>query len=214
MKLYYFPVAPNPSRVIFFLNEKSRWQPPADKTIEHPVLQADQVERVLINLLDSAQRTPKFLALNPAGSLPALELDDGTVLSESVPIMEYLEELLPQPSLIGSNPLQRAEIRAVERKIELGFFQRVMRAVHATRSPLGLPPNPALAQHELAALPAALTWIDTQIGDSEFVMGAAPTMADCTLLAAMNFARFGQIEIAAEYANLWRWFNSYALRHL
>jgi len=203
MKLYTFAVAPNPARVHFFLNEKVKG---SEVAID--------VQEVTVNFLTSEQKQPEFLAKNPAGTLPVLELDDGTCLLESLPIMEYLEELYPEPSLIGRSPLERARIRGVERKIEMSILLRVIRAVHATRSPLGLPANPALAENELQRLPGALAQINEHIGDSEFVMGEAPSIADCTLLAAMNFANFGELEIAAEHEHLHRWFASYALRHL
>ena len=77
-----------------------------------------------------------------------------------------------------------------------------------------LPPNPALAESEWSRLPDGLARVDEIIGDSAFVLGDAPTIADCTLLAALNFANFGQLQIDAGYANLHRWFENYALRHL
>ena len=134
MKLYTFAVAPNPARVHFFLNEKVKG---SEVAID--------VQEVTVNFLTGEQKQPEFLAKNPAGTLPVLELDNGTCLLESLPIMEYLEELYPVPSLIGRSPLERARIRGVERNIEINILLRVIRAVHATRSPLGLPANPALA---------------------------------------------------------------------
>jgi len=207
MKLYHFPVAPNPARVLFFLNEKEHARTTVDETLP-------RIERVLVDFTRAEQKTPEFLALNPAGVVPVLELDDGTVLTESLPIMEYLEELMPQPSLIGRTPQLRARTRALERYIEMNLLLRVIRCVHATNSPLGLPPNPALADHESARLPDALARVDAMIGDREFVFGLTPTIADCTLLAAMNFARFGELQIDPGYRNLHRWFECYALRHL
>ncbi|MBM4384455.1 MAG: glutathione S-transferase N-terminal domain-containing protein [Deltaproteobacteria bacterium] len=76
MRLYDFPLAPNPRRTRIYLAEKGL-----------------SIPLVLVNLREGAQRTPEFLAKNPHGSLPVLELDDGTLLSESEAIIEYLEEL-------------------------------------------------------------------------------------------------------------------------
>ena len=85
MKLYDFPFAPNPRRLRVYL---------AETGIEIP--------RVTVDLRAGEQRAAEFLAKNPHGSLPVLELDDGTLLSESEAIIEYLEELNPEPAMIGS----------------------------------------------------------------------------------------------------------------
>ncbi len=198
MKLFYHPVAPNPAKTLYYANEK----------------QLPDLELVLVDITQGAQKEPEFLARNPQGVLPVLELDDGTCLTESLAIIEYLEELNPEPPLIGRSPLERAQTRALERFIELNVFLRIIRAVHASNSPLGLPPNPAIAENELARLPRALARVDEQIGSGDFVVGDGPTIADCTLLAAVNFARFGELEIDPSLKSLDRWYSSYALRHL
>ncbi len=197
MKLFYFPPAPNPARVLFYVKEKGI-----------------ELELVLVDFTRGEHKSPEIVARNPASTLPILELDDGTCLLESVAIIEYLEECFPEPAMIGTDAVSRAQTRAVERYIEMNFFLRVIRIVHATNSPLGLPQNPSLAESEQARLPAAISRIDQQIGDSEFVMGAAPSIADCTLLAAVNFARFGALDVIADAPNLERWFEHFALRHL
>lgn len=202
MKLYTFPPAPNPARVNFFINEKRLAGADLD------------LEIVITNLLTGEQQKPEFLKLNPVGTLPVLELDDGTVIRESLPIMEFLEEIYPAPPLIGDSPRERARIRSIERSIEMNVLARVARAVHATRSPLGLPANPALAENELKRLPAALQRVDELLSDRDFAAGAQPSIADCTLLAAMNFARFGELQIDGDYPHLTRWQELYALRHL
>jgi glutathione S-transferase len=196
MKLYTFPPAPNPSRVQFYLKEKGI-----------------ELEQVLVDFFKGEQSAPEHLARNPAGVVPVLELDDGTCLNESLAIIEYLEELNPEPPMIGTDPLSRAQTRAVERDIEINVLLRVIRYVHAKKSPLGQPPNPVIAEHELARLPGGLGRIDRRLEGSEFVMGAQPSIADCTLLAALNFGRFADLPLAG-YANVQRWFERFALRHL
>jgi glutathione S-transferase len=197
MKLYHFPAAPNPARVLFYVREKGI-----------------DLELVLVDFIRGEQRSAGFLEKNPAGVLPVLELDDGTLVTESLAIIELLEELNPEPPMLGQDPVTRARTRAMERFIELNVLLRVIRAVHATNSPLGMPPDPALAAHELARLPAALTRVNEHIGSSEFVMGERPSIADCTLLAAMNFARFGELALDPGLTHLHSWFERYALRHL
>jgi len=196
MKLYHFIPAPNPSRVYYYLNEKG----------------LDDVEPVVVDFLKGEQNAPAFRALSPNGTLPVLELDDGTVLRESRAIMEYLEELHPEPPLIGTDALMRAQTRAMDRFIELNVYQRIIRYVHAHDSPLGLPRNPALAENEAKRLPAALERLDAEIGDGPFVMGDRVTIADCTLLAGLNFGSFGGYEVDEKFANVRRWHELYTGR--
>ena len=135
MKLYFFPVAPNPTRVRLYLAEK------AESGARIPL------DEVAVNLRQGEHRRPEHLARNPFGRLPVLELDDGRHLLESLAIIEYLEDLHPSPPMIGREPLERARVRELERIAELGVLQPVARIVHATNSPLGLPPNPGVAEH-------------------------------------------------------------------
>ena len=198
MKLYYFPPAPNPAKVLFYLKEKG----------------LSNIELVLVDFFQQQQSDPAHLARSPRGTVPVLELDDGTCLTESLPIMEYLEELYPEPVMIGATALERAQVRSRERYIELNVFLRLVRLVHATNSPLGLPPNPALAESEMRQLPGAMAYVDELVGEGPFVMGEQVTIGDCTLLAGFNFAKFGGLEIVGQYPNLVRWFERFALRHL
>ena len=94
--------APNPRKVRIYLAEKS---------LDIPIKELD--------LYAGEQKTAEFLKKNPFAGVPILELDDGTVLAETLPIMEYLEELYPTPSLIGSDPAKRAFIRGWERRCDL-----------------------------------------------------------------------------------------------
>lgn len=198
MRLYHFPPAPNPARVLFYLREKG----------------IDWIELVLIDLTRGEHRSAAHLARHPGGAVPVLELDDGTMLTESLAIIEYLEELQPDPPMIGTTPLARARTRALERFIELRVFQRLVRWVHATRSPLGLPPNPVLAEAEIAAVPEALARIEGQLEGGDFLQGEHPSIADCTLLAGLNFARFADFELPGNLPRLRRWAELYPLRHL
>jgi glutathione S-transferase len=188
MKLYYFPVAPNPTKVRIYL---------AEKGIE--------IDQVLVNLVKGEQKSPEHLARNPFGSLPVLELDDGTHLTESLAIIELFEELHPDPPMIGTDPFERARVRRLERIADLGVLLPVGRFIHATRSPLGLPPVPEIAAAARRELPRALEVLDAALGDQPFLAGERPTIADCTLFAAFGFARFGEVEIDPAYRNLARW---------
>ena len=201
MRLYVFPVAPNPTRVRLYLAEKQA----AGAGIE--------LEQVSVDLREGEQRGPAHLARNPFGRLPVLELDDGTHLTESIVIIQYLEELHPEPPLIGRDPLTRACVRELERIAELGVLVPIARILHATRSPLGLAPNPAVAAWFREVLPPALDVLDARLADGRpFVAGERPTIADCTLAAALQFARFGQVEIDARHVSIARWDRAYRER--
>lgn len=198
MNLYVFPIAPNPTKVRLYLAEK------AAGGAEIPITE------VTVNLSEGEQRQPEHLSRNPFGKLPVLELDDGTCLIESLAIIEYLEERHPDPPLIGRDALERARVRELERIADLGVLFPVARIVHATNSPLGAPPVPAIAEQARAALPDALGVIDARLADGRpFLAGDRPSIADCTLAAAFQFARFGKVEIDPAFANLARWENEY-----
>ncbi len=197
MKFYTFPPAPNPARVGFYLREKGL-----------------ELETVLVDFSKGEQNSAEHRARNPAGMLPVLELDDGTFLTESLAIIEYLEECFPEPPMIGTDPLSRARTREAERDIEFTVLLRIIRYVHAHKSPLGLPPNPAVAEQELARLPNGLKRVEARLAGNEFVMGDGPSIADCTLLAALNFGRFADLDAAAGYPHIGAWYERFALRHL
>ena len=201
MKLYIFPIAPNPTKVRLYLSEKAV----AGAVIDLPQIQVD--------LRQGEQRQPEHLARNPFGKIPVLEFDDGSYLIESLAIIEYLEECYPDPPMIGRTSRERAGVRELERVADLGVLLRVGQIIHATNSPLGLPPNPGVAKSARAALPEALRFLDDRMADGRlFVAGAAPSVADCTLAAAFQFARFGGVEIDAGYTHLMRWDAAYRKR--
>lgn len=189
MKLYVFPIAPNPTRVRLYLAEKAAAGAPLP------------VEEVTVDLLAGEQRSEAHRARNPFGTLPVLELEDGRCLTESLAIVEYLEELHPEPSLLGGDPgpdralaraLARARVRELERIAELGVLWPVGHLLHATSSPLGLPASPEVADFFRARLPRALRVLENTLADGRpFLAGRDVTLADCTLQAALQFARFG-----------------------
>ena len=200
MKLFYFPVAPNPTKVRVYLAEKGL----AEKGVE--------LEMVRVSLLDGENRTPDFLQRNPLGKLPVLELDDGTNLTESLAIIEYLEERYPEPPMIGVTPEERAHVRSVERFADVGVLMPIARAVHATRSPVGLPPNPPLAEAALEAARSGLAELDARLAKSPFLAGDRVSIADCTLWAALGFASVFGIEPNPENENVSRWRREFGAR--
>ncbi len=108
--------------------------------------------------------------------------------------------------MIGGDALERARVRELERIAELGVLFPVAQIVHATNSPLSRAPIPEMASYFRGVLPVALEVLDQRLADGRpFVAGERPTIADCTLQAAFQFARFGKVEIDSRFANLARW---------
>jgi glutathione S-transferase len=198
MKLYYTQVAPNPTKVRLYLAEK------AAAGVEIAL------DRQEVNLREGEQRSQAHLARHPLGKVPVLELDDGSCLFESLPIIDYFEELHPEPSMWGRDPLERARAREIERVADFGVLIPVALVVHATRSPLGWPPNPGVEAFFRERLPSNLKVIDDRLSDGRpYLAGDRPTVADCTLAAALQFGRFGQVEIDPAFEHVARWDAAY-----
>lgn len=135
MKLYWFQVAPNPTKVRLYVAEKNA----GGASIE--------LEQVVVKLPKGEQNMPEHKARNPFSSLPVLELDDGSHIIESLPIVDYLEELFPDPPMWGTTVAERARGRELERIADLRVMIPIARYIHATDSPVGLPPNPGVAEN-------------------------------------------------------------------
>ena len=190
MKLYDSNIAPNPKKVRVYLKEKD---------LELPVVPVD--------LLKGENRTPEFLTKNPLGGLPVLELDDGTHLTESLAIIEYLEDLHPNPPMIGTTPLERARVRELERICELGVLGSIA-TIFQNTSPFfagRVKQTAEAADNARLRLGNALRVLDAQLAQHTFVAGPRPTIADCTLLAALEFSVLGQIPIDPALTHVHRW---------
>ena len=201
MQIYVFPVAPNPTKVRLYIHEKNH----AGAGIK--------IEEVLVNLPGNEQHQPEHLARNPLGKLPVLETDDGVYLTESLAIIQYLEELHPEPAMIGRTPLERAQALEVERIAELTVQRIISEIVHATKSPLGLPPNAAVADHFREQLPTGLAVLEAKLSDGRpFLLGPKPTIADLTLQSGLHFGRMIQLELDPKFELLTKWNESFRKR--
>lgn len=201
MKLYFFPVAPNPTRVLLYLGLKEAGG--ADIPLE----------RVRLSIRKGEQSSPEHLARNRFGRLPVLELDDGTHLTESRAIIGYLEELFPEPNLIGATPDERAHVLEMERVAELGVLYSIARIVHATNSPTGMTPNPAVADFYKPRLASTLEVLEDWMSDGRrFIAGERPTIADCTMQAGLQFGRFGGVPLDPSFERLNAWNRSFRER--
>jgi glutathione S-transferase len=197
MKIYDFAAAPNPRKVRVYL---------AEKGITVPIESVD--------IISGQNRTPEFLKKNPLGGLPVLELDDGTCLPESLAIIEYFEELHPTPPMIGTTPLERARVRALERICELGVLSNAA-TIFQNTSPFmagRLKQSADAADNGRARLAANLRVLDDAIGTRPFVAGERPTIADCTLLAGLDFAEFAGVPLDPKFANVARWYAAFKQR--
>ena len=197
MKLYTFSYAPNPRRVHVYLAEKG-----IAMTLE------------TVDIMTGQNRQPEFLKKNPLGGLPVLELDDGSHLTESLAIMHYLEELHPEKPMIGTTPLERAQTREVERICELGVLAPTG-TIFQNTSPMfagRVKQSAEAAETARMRLTANLTVLDHKIGSKPFVMGDKPTIADCTLFAALKFGEFTGSPLDGTHPNVARWYAEFSKR--
>jgi glutathione S-transferase len=197
MKIHDFVGAPNPKKLRVYL---------AEKGLKVPVEPVD--------IVSGQNRQPEFLKKNPLGGLPVLELDDGTCLPESLAIIEYFEELHPNPPMIGSSPLERARVRALERIAELGVLSSVAVIFQNTHPFMAgrLKQSPDAAENARTRLAANLKVLDDTIGGRKFIAGEKPSIADCTLLAALDFAEFAGAPLDPRYKNVGRWYAGFKER--
>lgn len=203
MRLFTQIVAPNPTKVELYLAEK------AALGCEIPL------ERETVNLMEGEHRTQEFVEKNPFQRLPCLELEDGTILLESLPIIEYFEERWPEPAMIGETPEERARVRALERSMDLDLLVGIAWRVHTTNSPVGYDKIPEVAAWAEERMATPLQVLNETLSDGRaFVAGDKPTIADCTLGAALQFARFGKFDVLDGHDNIQRWDESYRARPL
>jgi glutathione S-transferase len=201
MKLYMVPLAPNPTKVMLYIAERAE-------------LGLDMgIEQIVVNTVKGRHKEPEHLARNPFGTVPALELDDGTYLVESLAIMAYLEDKFPAHPLLPANPEERARHRDVERIIDLRIARQMGAYAHATNSPLGRPPNPELAAQMEAELQTPLDYLEGLLSDGRsLLMGEGASMADCTLQASLQFVRFVKCDLFGERPLLRAWDERYRAR--
>lgn len=205
MKLYDFHLAPNPRRVRIFL---------AEKGIEVPTVE--------INTREAGQFDPAFEKVNPDRTIPVLELDDGTCISETVAICRYFEEIRPEPPLMGVDARDKAIVEMWSRRCELQGFQSIGEAARnslpmfADRGlagmPDGVPQIPALAERGKAAATRFCAKLDAQLAGNEFVAGPRFTIADITAFVMFGFATRIDFAVPEDCANIRRWYDLVAAR--
>jgi glutathione S-transferase len=198
MLLYDNSRAPNPRRVRIFL---------AEKGVEVP--------RAEIDLLKLEQKTEAFKKTNPLQAVPALVLDDGGVLTESVAICRYFERLYPEPPLFGVGAREEAWVEMWQRRVEFGLFGPValaFRHSHPAMAALEGPQFPDFAEAQRARAIRFLRFLDGELATRRFIAGDAYTIADITALVAVDFAPLAMVEIPNELQNVARWREEVASR--
>ena len=197
MKLYQSRHGVNPRRVSIYL---------AEKGIDVPRIEIDTVAR--------EQKRPEFLAMNPAGKIPVLELDDGRALSESAAIVEYLEEIHPEPPMIGIDPVGRAKVRALERiSADLIVRSQIWLMHFCSYFARRMDQKPEVAAAMKPLVVELLNVLEAHIGDAPFLAGEHVTIADCTLFALFQAcrARLG-VPIGADQPRLDAWYARFTER--
>jgi glutathione S-transferase len=196
---FYTGMGPNPRVVRIFM---------AEKGIEIPLEQVD--------LLAGENRRPPYTDKNPAGQLPCLELDDGSHLAEITAICEYLEEIQPEPPLIGTTPEERAQTRMWMRRIDLNILEplangfRFGEGLGIFKDRIHVIPQAADDLKEIAR--EQLEWLNGMIEGREFIAGDRFTLADVLLFGFLEFgATVGQ-PLDAKLDNLQGWYTRVASR--
>ena len=190
MKIYDSKTAPNPRRVRIFV---------AEKGIQIPYEEVDLVKAV--------NRGEEFRKKNPSGTVPVLELDDGTCISETVAICRYLEELHPNPPLMGVDAKDRALVEMWQRRMELELLIPIADAFRQRHDFFKgkIRQLPEYAEVQKKNAEDRLARLNNELANRKFIAGDRYAIADITALCAIDFGRVSKIAIQPDQANLARW---------
>ena len=195
--LYDCSTAPSPRRARILL---------AEKGVLHETVQVD--------LRSAEQLGEAFRAINPQCTVPALKLEDGTVLADNAAIAAWLEATVPTPPLLGTTPLEKAEIASWNWRIEFEGFMAIAEALRnsapamkdrALTGPAAYAQIPELAQRGLARTKQFFEMLNAHLADKDFVAAGRFSIADITAVVAVDFARVLRIKPCDEHPHLARW---------
>ncbi len=204
MKFYDCSTAPSPRRVRIFI---------AEKGLDIPTVQVD--------LRNGEHLTESFRKLNPWCTVPVLELDDGTTLSEAVAVCRYLEETRADPPLMGVDARDRARVAMWEHRFEIDGFLAVTEAFRnqarglkgrALTGPEGAEQIPALVERGRARVERFFAALDRQLADHPFVTGERYTIADITAQVAVDFAGWIKMSLPVECRHAAAWYQRVSQR--
>jgi glutathione S-transferase len=191
MKLYDSARAPNPRRVRVFLAEKGLTVP------------TEQVD-----IAAMAHKSPEFSAINPLQRLPALALDDGTVITESMAICRYFEALRAEPPLFGRGAKEAALTEMWNRRVEFHLFANVaavFRHQHPAMKELEVPQVPEWAEANKPRVLDFLQFLDGELKDRLFIVDDHYSVADITALIAIDFMKPARLAVPEGLRHLRRW---------
>jgi glutathione S-transferase len=188
---YYHSIGPSPATARFFIAEKGI-----------------DIEIVTLDLIKGENREAPHLQRNPLGQLPVLELDDGTMITESIAVCEMLEEMFPTPPLIGTTPKERAETRMWTQRLNLGIAYPLLKAfqfgpgrgVYGPRTYT----NPDMVAGLTGLASYHLAWLDKEISE-QFLCGSRFTLADILLFSFLTFADSHGNPIDKKWERIWAW---------
>jgi glutathione S-transferase len=197
MKIYESHSAPNPRRVRIFLAEKGI-----------------QVSYEEVDIGKAVNRGEDFRKKNPLSTVPVLELDDGTFISESVAICRYFEEAHPQPPLFGADAKQRALVEMWNRRMEFNILQPIADAFRQRHDFFKGRIRQLAEYAEVQRLNAedGLDWLDRELAARPYIAGDQFSIADITAVVAIDFGRVSKIAIKPDQLNLARWHTEVSAR--
>jgi glutathione S-transferase len=183
MLLYHDPRAPNPRRVRIFLAEKG--------------VSYDTIE---VSIAASEHHKPEFRKKNPLALLPVLELDDGRVLRESMAICRYMEELHPEPNLLGTDAWERAQVEQWNRHAELELLLPIAQVFRNTNAFWNgrIKQAPEFGEIMREQVCSRFDWLETELAERPFLAGPRFTVADITAVCAIDFGKVSNLRIKAE----------------
>lgn len=194
MKLYVSPRAPNPRRVQMFMAEKN----------------IGDVELVNVDLNAQEHKQAAYLAKSPLARVPALELDDGRVLTETRAICTWLEGLHPEPNLMGRDAQERAFIEMADRRMEWYLMLPLANAIRHTHpglAPLEQPQFPDFGQSQRVKAQETAVWLNSELQRQPWVAGDRFTIADITAFCTVDFGklmRFKPADAGLHALQAWR----------
>lgn len=194
MKLYVSQRAPNPRRVQMFMAEKG----------------IEGIEQVVLDLNAQEHKQAAYLSKSPLARVPALELDDGRVLTETRAICTWLEGLHPEPNLMGRDAQERAFIEMADRRMEWYLMLPLANAVRHTHpglAPLEQPQFPDFGQSQLVKAKETAIWLDGELQRHPWVAGDRFTIADITAFCTVEFGklmRFKPADAGLHALQAWR----------
>lgn len=198
MKLYEFEPFPNPRRVRMFLAEKGV-----------------SIDRIQVNVPAGEHRTPEIKAKNPSATVPFLELEDGSCISESAAISRYLEARHPEPPLLGATPAEQGAVDMWQRRVEDGLLNAILTYFHHATPGLGdleLYQNKEWGEKNRGRAAETLRWLDRELAGRAYVAGDTYSIADITALCGVDFCKFVDLDIPADCSNLQRWYDDVSSR--